>query len=643
MKDDQSHPTDAARASSAAELRRQAEERLQAREPAPPLDSARGLRQSAADRRETGTPKVGSEASIRSRPKGDGHTKGGQRSVNPQSPIPNPQPTEGRRAHRRWAAKRQSEPRLIHELQVHQIELEMQNEELRQAHLKQETLLARYTDLYDFSPAGYATLDREGTVRQVNLTVAGLLGIDRSRLLKRRFGQFVAESDRRAFSDFLQTVFAGEARKCCEVTLAQEGPNALTVRIEATRCADGQECRAVVLDITESKRAEAERRKLQEQLHQAQKMESVGHLAGGVAHEFNNLLMGIMNYVELCRDGLAPDHPIREWLDEITADSQHSVNLTRQLLAFARKQMIAPKVLDLNDTVASMLKLLRRLIGEDIDLAWMPCVDVWPVKLDPSQIDQILANLAVNARDAIGGVGKLTIQTTNVTLDEAYCAEHVGSVPGDYVLLALSDDGCGMDAETVGHLFEPFFTTKGVGEGTGLGLATVYGIVRQNNGFIDVCSEPGEGTTFRIYLPRFRGATVEEADAETPAALPGGDETVLLVEDEKSIRVTAALFLEALGYTVLTADCPQEALRLAAEHPGRIHLLITDVVMPGQSGHDLAAQLATDRPEMKRLFMSGHTADVIAHRGVLDEGVEFLGKPFTRDELAQKVREVLDA
>ena len=404
-----------------------------------------------------------------------------------------------------------------------------------------------------------------------------------------------------------------------------------------------RDAKGTVTRLLATSRDVTERRALENQLRQSQKLESIGTLAGGVAHDFNNLLMGTMNYVELCRDGIAPDHPIRQWLDEITADSQRSANLTRQLLAFARKQTIAPKVLDLNDAIASMLKLLRRLIGEDIDLAWVPGPELGTVKMDPSQIDQVLANLCVNARDAIDGVGKLTIETENATIDADYCASRAEFVPGDYVVLSVSDDGCGMDAETREHIFEPFFTTKPTGEGTGLGLATVYGIVKQNNGFVSVYSEPGKGTTFKIYLPRFRGETVGEADTAAPAPLPGGNETILLVEDEKSIRVTAALFLKAFGYTVLAADCPEQALSLAAEHAGEIHLLITDVVMPGQSGRDLARQLATDRPQMKRLFMSGYTANVIAHRGVLDEGVEFLGKPFTRDELARKVREVLDA
>jgi len=393
---------------------------------------------------------------------------------------------------------------------------------------------------------------------------------------------------------------------------------------------------ATIRDVTDQRNTET-------QLRQAQKMESVGRLAGGVAHDFNNLLMGIMNYVELCRDGVAPDDPIREWLDEITGEAQRSANLTRQLLAFARKQTIAPRVLDLNAAVEGMLKMLRRLIGEDIDLLWQPQSNLWPVKLDPGQVDQILANLCVNARDAIGGVGKVTIETANAAVDASYCAEHVEAVPGAYAVLAVSDDGCGMDQNTLDHIFEPFFTTKPVGEGTGLGLATIYGIVRQNDGFVNVYSEPGEGTTFRIYLPRFAGEEAEQARTEKTTERLGGSETILLVEDEKSIRVTTALFLEQLGYTVLTAEQPDEALSRVSEHLGSIHLLVTDVVMPGMSGRDLAAKLGEQHPRMKCLFISGYTANVIAHRGILDADVEFLAKPFSRDDIARKVRDVLDA
>jgi PAS domain S-box-containing protein len=391
---------------------------------------------------------------------------------------------------------------------------------------------------------------------------------------------------------------------------------------------------AVERDITEQLRVAA-------RLQQAQKMESLGRLAGGVAHDFNNLLMGIMNYVDLCRDRLPADHAILTYLDEITQDSQRTADLTRQLLAFARKQLIAPKALNLNDALLGMLKMLRHLLGANIRLDWRPGTAIWTVKIDPSQLDQILVNLSLNARDAIRGVGQLTIETRNATSDAAYCAEHVDAVPGDYVMLAVGDSGRGMDRQTIQHLFEPFFTTKGAGEGVGMGLATIYGIIRQNNGFIDVQSEPGEGTIFRIYLPRCHDAPVPVPPVRRMAERPRGTETILLAEDEKAIRVTTRLFLEALGYTVLEAADAEEALRLAAAHAGEIHLLLTDVVMPGQSGRDLARRLVAQRPTLKCLFMSGYTADILADRGVIGEDMHFLAKPVSRDSLARKLREVL--
>jgi PAS domain S-box-containing protein len=392
---------------------------------------------------------------------------------------------------------------------------------------------------------------------------------------------------------------------------------------------------AVKRDITEQLHHAA-------QLQQAQKMESVGRLAGGVAHDFNNLLMGIMGYAELCRDSLEPSNPLRTYLDEIMNGARRSAAITRQLLAFARKQTITPKVLDLNDSVSSMLKLLQRLIGEDIDLTWMPCAGSVTVHMDPSQVDQILANLCVNARDAISGVGKVTVETGHLTVDNARLADKVEAPPGEYVMLAVSDNGCGMDAATLDRVFEPFFTTKDVGQGTGLGLATVHGIVKQNNGFVDVTSEPGKGTTFRIYLPRCAEEVADPAADGAAEAYPGGTETVLLVEDEQSIRVTTQAILEKLGYAVLTAESPEKALRLVTEYSGRIHLLLTDVVMPGMSGHDLAQQLLGTRPGIRCLYMSGYTASSIAHHGILDKDVAFLAKPFSRSDLARKVREVLD-
>lgn len=410
-----------------------------------------------------------------------------------------------------------------------------------------------------------------------------------------------------------------------------------------SRDVDGKPLRMIGThtDITERKRNEMEKNRLEFELRQAQKMEAVGRLAGGVAHDFNNLLMGIMGYADLCRDAVEPNHPIREYLDEIVSSVQRSAEITRQLLAFARKQTIAPKILDLNDAVSGMLKLLRRLIGEDIELTWRPGADLRPIKIDPSQIDQILANLCVNARDAITGVGEITLETGNSIIDSEYCTRHMDAIPGEYVFLAVSDNGCGMSKDTLAQVFEPFFTTKGLAKGTGLGLATVYGIVKQNNGFIYAYSESHKGTTFKIFLPQI--AAEADAPVTSKAEAPRGQgEAVLLVEDEKSLRVTCGLFLKALGYKVLVAETPEEALKMVSQYSDDIHVLLTDVVMPGMDGRQLATRVIAVKPSVKVLFMSGYTADVIAKRGVLDEGVHFLAKPFTRGDLARKLHDVLE-
>jgi PAS domain S-box-containing protein len=386
----------------------------------------------------------------------------------------------------------------------------------------------------------------------------------------------------------------------------------------------------------------SERKELESQLQQAQKMESVGRLAGGVAHDFNNMLGVILGHTDLALMRVDPASPLQTDLMAIRKAAEHSADLTRQLLTFARKQTTAPKVLDLNEAVEGMLEMLRRLIGEDIDLVWLPDKNLWPVKVDPSQIDQILANLCINARDAITGVGKLTIETGSTAFDEAYCAGHPGFVPGEYVLLAVSDNGSGMDKETQEKLFEPFYTTKAMGKGTGLGLATVYGIVKQNNGFINVYSEPGHGTTFKIYLPWHVGKAERRKTIDSIKAISRGHETVLLVEDEPGILAITTTILEHQGYTVLAASTPGEAIRLAHDHPGEIHLLITDVVMPEMNGRKLAERLMPLHSTLKLLFMSGYTANVIAPQGVLDEGVHFIQKPFSMKDFATKVREVLD-
>ena len=398
-----------------------------------------------------------------------------------------------------------------------------------------------------------------------------------------------------------------------------------------------------VLQLAQDRKASDRKRlSLETQLLQAQKIESVGRLAGGVAHDYNNMLSVISGFAELALEKVAPGDPLHADLKQILEAAKRSSEITRQLVAFARKQTIAPKVLDLNDTVEGMLKMLRRLIGEDIDLAWMPDAGLWPVKMDPAQIDQILANLCVNARDAISAAGKITIETGNATLDETYCADHAGFIPGEFALLAVSDDGCGMEEELQAKIFEPFFTTKELGKGTGLGLATVYGIVKQNSGFINVYSEPGKGTTFKIYLPRHAAEAKETATACIEQIPAGRGETVLLVEDEPTIIMIAKKMLERLEYRVVAAGTPSEAMRLARQSGGHIDLLLTDVVMPEMNGRELANKLQTMHPEIKILFMSGYTSNVIAHQGVLDAGVNFIQKPLALKELALKIRAIMD-
>ncbi len=395
-------------------------------------------------------------------------------------------------------------------------------------------------------------------------------------------------------------------------------------------------------EIAERKREEEKRKKLEQQLFQAQKMESVARLAGGVAHDFNNMLSVIIGQAEMAIDQVGRTDPLCENLQEILKAGKRSADLTRQLLAFARKQTAIPGILDLNDTISSILKMLRRLIGEDIDLLCVPGLDLWKVKIDPSQVDQILANLVVNARDAVSGVGAITMRTENVVVDDSARAETPEFIPGEYVLLTVSDTGTGMSQEVRENIFEPFFTTKEVGKGTGLGLSTVYGIVKQNDGFIYVASEPGKGTTFEIYLPRFQAETAQVSSEEVVGKRPTGTETILLVEDDEAILNLTKKILERLGYTVLAAPTPRRAIHLVEEHPGDLHLLITDVVMPEMNGRQLAEELSAFRPNLKCLYMSGYTTDIITHRGLLEEGVNFIQKPFGSDDLAARVRQVLD-
>jgi two-component system cell cycle sensor histidine kinase/response regulator CckA len=397
----------------------------------------------------------------------------------------------------------------------------------------------------------------------------------------------------------------------------------------------------VVYHIIEAKRAEAEKDKIHGQLQQAQKMESVGRLAGGVAHDFNNMLSVIIGNTELALEYAKKDSAMQRELLEIKTAALRSADLTRQLLAFARKQAVAPRVVNLNETIEGMLKMLRRLIGEDIQLVWLPQSGLPQVFIDPSQVDQILANLCVNARDAIDGVGKLIIETATTTLSEEYCRDNPGTTPGDYVTLSLSDTGTGIPKEQLPHIFEPFFTTKRLGEGTGLGLAMVYGIVKQNGGYIKVYSEPGQGTTFRISLPQYHGETSEIKNEEEEEIPQGQGQLILLVEDETVILEMNSRILQRLGYRVIASSSTSEAIALAHQHREELQLLLTDIIMPEMNGYDLSQVILGDNAQLKVLFISGYTANVIARQGVLPEGMNFLQKPFMKRDLAKKLHHIL--
>jgi PAS domain S-box-containing protein len=395
-------------------------------------------------------------------------------------------------------------------------------------------------------------------------------------------------------------------------------------------------------DVTERRQAEAALRNSEEQIRQLQKLEAVGRLAGGIAHDFNNLLTIIRGRAHILHGLVEGSERQRKQVEVIAKTSQRAAVLTAQLLAFSRKQILQPKVLDLNALVGNMEDMLQRLIGEDVDLLFVSGAKLGRVKADPSQLEQVVMNLAVNARDAMPRGGRLTLETGDIELDEQYARQHVGVQPGRYVMLAVSDSGIGMDAATRARIFEPFFTTKPAGKGTGLGLATVYGIVKQSGGNIWVYSEPGQGTTFKIYLPQVEAAVDELEPSEPSAAPQRGGEHILLVEDEDELGDLVREVLEGHGYIVLQARHPADAVTMAERHPGPIHLLVTDVVMPEMSGPQLAASLASSRPAMRVLYMSGYTDDAIVHHGVLDPGTPFVQKPFTPEVLARKVREVLD-
>jgi PAS domain S-box-containing protein len=499
---------------------------------------------------------------------------------------------------------------------------------------------SNFRSLVTNAPYGICRCDSLGHLVDVNPALVASLGYpSAAELVGRNLSTLYADGQQWfVLADYLrnQTEFKGVD---CE--WARKDGSTTAVRLSGRAISDEKKNISFEIfteDVTE-------RKALEQQLRQSQKMEAIGRLAGGIAHDFNNLLMVISGYSEFLLERLGPDPALRGPAKEISTAAERATSLTRQLLAFSRKQMLAPKVLDLNAVVTENLKMLTRLIGEDIDLVMIPGPELGAVKADPGQIEQVILNLAVNARDAMPHGGRLTIETSNVALDEAYARLHAPVQPGDYTMLAITDTGVGMDGDTQSHIFEPFFTTKGT-KGTGLGLSTVYGIVKQSGGYIWVYSEPSKGTSFKIYMPH---VTVEEVAAvEQPAAAAAAApaeaprETVLVVEDEVNLRRLTHQFLENQGYTVLEAADGAAAVQICVAHQGTIHLLLTDVIMPGMNGRELAQRVSEIRPNMKVLYMSGYTENAIGHNGTLDAGITLLQKPFTLHALKAKVREVLD-
>jgi len=497
---------------------------------------------------------------------------------------------------------------------------------------------SNFRSLVTNSPYGICRCDALGILRDANPALVEMFGYtDASDLTGRHLGSLYADAQQ-----WFHTADYFHSRQefnDLNVECVRKNGAPIVVRISGRSVSDGKDNGFEIFmeDITET-------RTLELQLRQAQKMEAIGRLAGGIAHDFNNLLMVISGYSEFLLERLGDDPKLKGPAQEISNATQRATSLTRQLLAFSRKQMLTPKVLDLNEVVTENLKMLTRMIGEDIDLVMVPGASLGAVRADPGQIDQVIMNLAVNARDAMPVGGKLTIETSNVSLDESFARTHAPLVPGDYVMLSISDTGVGMDTETQSRIFEPFFTTKGT-KGTGLGLSTVYGIIKQSGGYIFVDSLPQRGTAFRAYFPRI-DAREDEVTAQVPLGLSRpdrGQETILLVEDEGNLRQLTRQYLETQGYKILEAADGAAALQIVHSHKGVIHLLLTDVVMPGMNGRELAVRIVAQRPDIRVLYMSGYTENVIGENGRLDAGVNLLQKPFTLPALKQRVREVLDS
>ena len=511
--------------------------------------------------------------------------------------------------------------------------LRASQENLRRSELNFRSLVTN-------APYGICRCDSAGKILDANPAFLELLGHTSTEELVGRhiFGLYAENDQWFDLADFLRSA---APFKGLTAEWKRKDQTTTVVRVSGRSVANNGEGLVFELfaeDVTE-------RRALEQQLRQSQKMEAVGRLAGGIAHDFNNLLMVILGYSEFLLERLGAEPHLRGPAQEIASAAERASSLTRQLLAFSRKQMLAPRIVNLNDVATENIKMLTRMIGEDIDLVMVPATNLWSVRADAGQIDQVIMNLAVNARDAMPSGGKLTIETSNVTLDEDYARFHAPLRPGEYVMIAISDTGAGMDGETQSHIFEPFFTTKGT-KGTGLGLSTVYGIIKQSGGYIWVYSEVAKGTTFKIYLPRVAASGEPATQVAAPVdyrKVEPGTETILLVEDEANLRYLARQYLEKQGYRVIEAADGAVAMQIAVAHEATIHLLLTDVIMPGMNGRELAQRISEIRPNVKILYMSGYTENVIGHNGMLDAGVRLLQKPFNLRDLKSKVREVLDA
>jgi two-component system, cell cycle sensor histidine kinase and response regulator CckA len=510
------------------------------------------------------------------------------------------------------------------------------NAALRSAQQALKASEANFRSLVENAPYGICRCDASGRLVEANPALVAMLGFQSAEELLRLNLAADIYRDPEQRELLLESFRCGHSFDKVEAEWTRQASSAMVVRVAGRPIRDTHKTVSFELyaeDITEQ-------RALEQQLRQSQKMEAVGRLAGGIAHDFNNLLMVISGYCEFLLQKLGPDPSLRGFAQEIANAADRATALTRQLLAFSRKQVLTPKVLDLNSVVSEHLKMLPRLIGEDIELAALPAEGLGKVKADPGQIEQVVMNLVVNARDAMPGGGKLTIETGNVTLDEAYSRRHPGVTAGDYVMLAISDSGMGMDAETQSHIFEPFFTTKGQ-KGTGLGLSMVYGIVKQSGGYIWVYSELGKGTTFKVYLPRVEETVEEKEPKHVPLEEQRGTETILLVEDEEDVRDLVQTILSGRGYKVIVARDPRHAEEVARKFSHEIHVLLTDVVMPGASGRELASRIMVSRPNIRVLYMSGYTQNVVTSGGMLEEGLAFLQKPFSPAVLVQRIREVL--